>query len=231
MSGGDVLRGLQDADAHLAHVRDQLRGTADALQHDPSLERARVAAAEADDDRVRGERAALAAEATYKDLERRARALDTRLYSGSVHNPHELMEMQRELDTLREQLQDAEATALAAMENADAVRAASSSAAAAFASEQARRDAALGPLREQHRALEAALEEATRRRADTASAVAPRDLALYERVAARHHPAVVALDGDACGGCHLPLSIEERRAVRTGTGVVQCSGCDRILVT
>jgi predicted nucleic acid-binding Zn-ribbon protein len=42
---------------------------------------------------------------------------------------------------------------------------------------------------------------------------------------------VVPLVGDSCGGCHLPVSIEERRAVRTSDGIVQCSNCDRILVT
>jgi predicted nucleic acid-binding Zn-ribbon protein len=63
-----------------------------------------------------------------------------------------------------------------------------------------------------------------------ASEVGERDEALYQRVASRRHPAVASLSGDACGGCHLPLSIEERRQVRTGGGVVQCSNCDRILV-
>jgi uncharacterized protein len=63
-----------------------------------------------------------------------------------------------------------------------------------------------------------------------AAAVDSRDLALYTRVARQRAPAVVRIVGDSCGGCHLPLSNEERHAVRSGERIVQCPNCDRILV-
>jgi predicted nucleic acid-binding Zn-ribbon protein len=55
------------------------------------------------------------------------------------------------------------------------------------------------------------------------------DLRTYERVRSRRTPAVTRLDGEACGGCHLPLGIAEVRAIKAGQ-LVQCSNCDRILV-
>jgi predicted nucleic acid-binding Zn-ribbon protein len=57
----------------------------------------------------------------------------------------------------------------------------------------------------------------------------PADLSLYARIAAHRRPAVTGLAGDFCAGCHMPVSNEERRAVRTGTGLTQCANCDRIL--
>ena len=57
----------------------------------------------------------------------------------------------------------------------------------------------------------------------------PNDLSLYARIAAHRRPAVTGLAGESCAGCHMPVSNEERRAVRTGTGLTQCANCDRIL--
>jgi predicted nucleic acid-binding Zn-ribbon protein len=67
-------------------------------------------------------------------------------------------------------------------------------------------------------------------RAAAAAAALPADLRIYERVAARRRPAVVHLERDSCGGCHLPLGVREANQVRSGEGLVQCSNCDRVVV-
>jgi predicted nucleic acid-binding Zn-ribbon protein len=164
-------------------------------------------------------------------LQRRVRDLNRRLYDGSVRNPHDLLEMQRELDALRERKDQAEEVAIALMEAEESASGEEHDAAAAAADREARRTAELGPLEQHLAALRQELASATAEREHVLAEVAPADVALYTRVAARHHPALVQVIGDSCGGCHLPLSIEERRAVRTGAGIVQCSNCDRILVT
>ncbi|MBV9101331.1 MAG: hypothetical protein JOZ46_08365 [Candidatus Dormibacteraeota bacterium] len=230
MNAGASLRRVQDADTRIGALRGDLASAREALRRDPELERARAAASDAHDARVSADAAAAAAESTMKDLEGRVRTLDRRLYGGSVHNPHELMEMQQELEHLRGRLAEAEVAALAALEGAEYAQRAEEAAGREVAAEEARRAAALEPLRQRIAALEAELSAATAEREAAAGDAGAADLALYQRVASRRQPAVVAMSGDACGGCHLPLSIEERRLVRTGDRVVQCSNCDRILV-
>jgi hypothetical protein len=117
------------------------------------------------------------------------------------------------------------------METAEAASTEEHSTARALATREAERSDELGPLQQRRDTLNSELAAATADRAAIADGLPRADLALYERVAARRHPAVVPLIGDSCGGCHLPVSIEERRAVRTSEGIVQCSNCDRILVT
>jgi predicted nucleic acid-binding Zn-ribbon protein len=231
MSRAAALRRLQDADARLARLRAELAGVEAALRGDSELDRRRDAAGAAQRAHSSAEDAATVAEAEIAALQKRVRDLDRRLYGGSVHNPNELLEMQHELETLRARKDEAEERALALMESAEAASTEEHSAARALATREAERSDELVPLQHRRESLTSELAEATANRAAVADEVPRADLALYDRVSARRHPAVVPLIGDSCGGCHLPVSIEERRAVRTGDGIVQCSNCDRILVT
>jgi uncharacterized protein len=230
MTAGAALRRLQVADSRIAALRTELAAAEEAVRRDAELERQRsLAGTAATATREASERAATA-EAEMKTLETRARALDRRLYGGSVRNPHELLEMQQELEALRARLSEAESAALELLETAEVAGRQDADAARELASHQARRAGELAPLRERVARLQAELEAAVAERASIAHGIDAADLALYQRVAGRHQPAVVALAGDSCGGCHLPLSIEERRLVRTSEGIVQCPNCDRILV-
>ncbi len=79
--------------------------------------------------------------------------------------------------------------------------------------------------------------ELTTAQAEVATARAPveaRHVRVYDRIAARNMPAVVALHGATCGGCHLKVSSEVESASR-GKGVdvngalATCDQCGRIV--
>jgi predicted nucleic acid-binding Zn-ribbon protein len=225
----DDLRRLQGADEHIETLRSEIVAVESALSSDAELERRRTLAAAAGAAHAGADAAAASAEAELDKLQRRVRDLDRRLYGGSVHNPNELLEMQHELETLRVRKAEAEETTMALLEAAEAASGEELSASTALSVRDAQRADELGPLEERYATLRAALDEALQQRETAAAGIGAADLALYSRVAARRHPAVVPLVGDSCGGCHLPISIEERRAVRTSAGIVQCPNCDRIL--
>ena len=230
MSRAQTLQSLQEADDHVAALRHELAAVESSLRLDEELERRRVDAGAAQQARSGADSAAASAEVDLNALQKRVRDLDRRLYDGSVRNPNELLEMQRELETLRLRKNDAEERALALMESAEAASADERTTALALETREVERAAQVGPLGARQEALRADLDAALAERDSVAGAAGVADVALYQRVAAHRRPAVVRLAGDACGGCHLPVSIEERRAVRTGDGIVQCSNCDRILV-
>lgn len=89
-------------------------------------------------------------------------------------------------------------------------------------------------LRERDTSLAAELKAA---QAEVATARAPIDLIkvrLYDRVAARNMPAVVAIRDSKCGGCHLKVSSEVESAARgKGTDPLAppptCDQCGRIV--
>jgi len=115
------------------------------------------------------------------------------------------------------------------MDEVDSALATLQAASAAVAAREAQRADALEPLRERSASLGAELDVLNQEREALRADSEPGDLKLYERIAAHRKPAVTGLDGEFCAGCHMPVSNEERRAVRTGTGLTQCANCDRIL--
>lgn len=230
VSSAPRLQELQEADTRLAQVRAEIDEVRAALAGDAELDRRRGAAAAAAQTRQDAERDATAAEQEVAALGARIRSLDRRLYDGSVRNPQDLLEMQRELETLRGRGREAEDRALTLLEQAEEATSGERDTLRVLDEQETRRANALEPLRERLAALTATVEKETAARDAVAASIDARDLALYARVANRRTPAVVRMAGDACGGCHLPLSNEERHAVRAGERIVQCANCDRILV-
>jgi predicted nucleic acid-binding Zn-ribbon protein len=186
--------------------------------------------AEADEaaNALRDAEAAVAAAAKESaDLRQRARQVDRQLYGGTVRNPQDLLTLQRELEEFRGKLADAEEAELARMEEAEVAEQALRDARTALTTLEEQRAAEAGPQSERLERLRASLAELEARREELRGALPPAHVALYDRVAARRHPAVVRLLGDSCGGCRLPLGMREVHQVRIGQ-LVQCSNCDRI---
>jgi uncharacterized protein len=229
MSRASVLLRLQQIDDRIAALQTDLAAVEGSLRGDPELERLRTAETAAHDEhRAIGARARLA-ELEAAALNERIRELDRRLYGGTVRNPAELMEMQRELEAMRTRLSTAEDDALQRMELVDAAATSMQTASASVVAREAQRAGSMEPLRTRLALLRAQLQEASSERDALRAEADPADLGLYARIAARRRPAVTQLAGEFCGGCRMPVSIEERRAVRTGIGLTQCANCDRIL--
>jgi uncharacterized protein len=229
MSRASTLLSLQQIDDRIATLTSDIAAAETSIRGDPELDRLRAAeAATHEEHRTRGASARLA-ELDAASLQARIRELDRRLYGGTVRNPAELMEMQRELETLRARLSTAEDDALEQMEQVDESLAHLQEVSAGVAARESQRREAMEPLRARLAYLTAECLVLNAEREALRAETDPTDLSLYARIAAHRRPAVTGLAGDFCAGCHMPVSNEERRAVRTGTGLTQCANCDRIL--
>jgi uncharacterized protein len=56
-----------------------------------------------------------------------------------------------------------------------------------------------------------------------------KSLRLFEQIAPRTFPAVVAVEGGKCGGCHLRVSGEAEGVARKGEELARCDQCGRII--
>lgn len=54
-------------------------------------------------------------------------------------------------------------------------------------------------------------------------------LRVYDRIAARQQPAIVALRGSKCSGCHLKVSSEVETDARKGEKLATCDQCGRMV--
>ncbi len=229
MSRASVLLRLQQIDDRITQLRSEIASVQASISGDPELERLRAAERAAQEEHRELATGARLSELEATSLQTRIREMDRKLYGGTIRNPAELMEMQRELDALRVKLSGAEDDALERMEQVETAVETVRSMSKLVAVREAARSTAMEPLRERLAALTAQLETTNTERDALRAEAEPGDLSLYERIASHRRPAVTSLVGELCGGCRMPVSNEERRAVRTGTGLTQCANCDRIL--
>jgi predicted nucleic acid-binding Zn-ribbon protein len=225
----EQLLDLQHADDEVDRLTREVAATEAQLAGDPELDRAgedvtrRAEAERAAELRVRS------LDGELESLRARAKTLDRQLYSGSVRNPAELLTLQHELEGLRAQVSTQEDETLLAMEDVDQLAEARTVAEQAVAVLQGKREEQQGPLTERLGQLRQQQEAAVQAREALVGEIPAKSKALYDRVKARHQPAVVRVEHGSCGGCHLPLGAHEAHEARTGDSLVQCANCDRIL--
>ena len=230
MSRSESLLDLQRIDERISHLGSEAASLQATLAGDPELDSLRSAESKRAAEVAAVSAKASAVEKEVAELTKKAQQITRKLYDGSVHNPVDLLTLQRELTGVQERVSATSDGMLELMEETEAAEAALLSAREAVSSREADREAAEGTHRSRLADVEAAIAEATVERSDRVADITPSDIAIYTRVAAKHTPAVVRMAGDSCAGCHLPLSPKETHAVRTETEeLVQCSNCDRIL--
>ncbi len=229
MSRGRDLLALQEQDERIAGLRREIAGIEAALRGDGVLEKLRGEARDAEASRRAAELRSRSVERDLAAIRSRARTLEKRLYDGSVRNPQELLGMQRDLEALKPRIDELEGHLLEAMEGAEGAEAGLEQSRAAVGAREQEVQSLEAPRRERLSAAPQELQAAEAERRELAARLPAADLALYQRFAVHRQPAVVRLVGDACGGCHLPLSVREVSEARHGEGLVQCSRCDRIV--
>jgi predicted nucleic acid-binding Zn-ribbon protein len=224
-----LLLQLQSAEDRVAALQGEAVAVEGQIAGDPTLDQARVDAQLRLDEQTEVDGAVNDLDREVTSMRARARSLEKQLYGGSVRNPQDLLTMQRELDALARQLGEVEDRELQLMERAEEASTATRSADEQVAALERLRATEAAPLAKRLESVRTALVDAENARDEIRTRVPENELRLYKRVGARRHPAVVRIIEGACGGCRLPLGLNEVRNARVGPGLVQCANCDRIL--
>jgi predicted nucleic acid-binding Zn-ribbon protein len=236
MSAFEALLRLQDHDIRIDQLRHKLAtlpertaveanaAAQEALERDAVPLQARRDELAREQKRVEGEVAL---------VEAKAADVNHRLYDSGITSPKELQALQADHDSLKRRQTQLEDGVLELMEQAEPVDVELGLLDERRRALAAEGEAASRTLAEVSAAVEGELREAEAARFDLVAAVAPDQLASYERLRPQFGGIAVArLVGTQCGGCHLTLSAMALEAVRRAPpgSVAHCDECGRILV-
>lgn len=224
----DKLLILQDRDTKRIGLKVQVEG----VPRD-------VAAVE---QKIAAERAAIeSAKAEWQGLEAKKKGLENEIGSAeaklakyktqqaSVRKNDEYKALGHEIDTTQAAIAALEEQELAVMYAIDEAKKRFAAAENGLKQNIAGHEAKLKTLREREANLRKEWEGAEAVYQEAHASLDEPARRLYDRVAVRSQPAVVALRGSKCGGCHLKVSSEVESDARKGEKLATCDQCGRIV--
>lgn len=230
MTTAAELYALQETDLAIDAARQRLAETESRLGETEELRAQREEVA-----RRREELAGLRhrqreEEREVEELRRKAKAVEDKLYGGTVRNPKELQDLQEDLEALKRQLSRREDALLNLMLQVEEAERLLGEAEARLAETEAVwRDEQASLLAEKGR-LEEELSRLEGERARQVVKVDASTLGLYDALRARRQGRAVArVERGMCQGCRISLPMSVLQRLRSGNALVQCVSCERIL--
>ena len=150
---------------------------------------------------------------------------------SAVKTNKEYQAMQHEIETAQSELGSVEEKVIERMVEADALTADVKKAEQALAAQQKDVEAEKKVLGEELATVEAALKEATDKRAAIVKATPAQLVAMFEQIAhARKGLAITTATRDGlCSACHVRLRPQVFQEIRRNDQIIQCASCNRIL--
>ena len=200
---------VADADARLAHAKEAVEATRHRLK---------------------------ACQEARREQEKEAAVYQSRLSKfkdqlSAVKTNKEYQAMQHEIETAQKELGAVEERVLERMMESDALTAEVKKAEQSLATQQKDVDAEKKTLVEELATVEAALKEATAKRASRVASLPPHLVALFEQVSrVRKGLAITTATRDGlCSACHVRLRPQVFQEIRRNDQIIQCASCNRIL--
>lgn len=197
--------------------------------------------------KIAAEKAAIdSAKTELKELEAKKKGLETDIGSAEqkaaryktqqleIRKNDEYQALGHEIELTEKEISGLEGQELEVMYAIDEAKKRFAEAEATMKANIAGHEARIRTLRERETNLAAELQAAQAEVATARGPVGDPALRLYDRIAARNMPAVVAVRGAKCEGCHLKVSSEVESAAR-GKGadptalLATCDQCGRIV--
>ncbi len=197
--------------------------------------------------KIATEKAAIeTARTELRELESKKKLLETEIGSAetkvgnyrtqqlSIRKNDEYQAMGHQIETVQAQIAELEGQELEVMYAIDEAKKKFAAAEAELKANISGHEARIKTLREREASVAAELQAAQGEVAKARETIEPLRLRVYDRIATRNMPVVVAVHAGKCGGCHLKVSSEVESAAR-GKGVdaaaalPTCDQCGRVV--
>lgn len=221
---------LQTIDSQIDQTRQELAQITAQLGESDEVKQAKITL-EATNKKLRQ------AQTVMKDLDLEVKSLVTKiagvekkLYSGKMSSAKEAANMQEEAASLKRRQADLEENLLEAMLAVEETEEAIETAQNHLTSVTSQWSAGQEELLQQQEELKQKLAELANRRPVLAQPINAADLKLYEQLRPKKAGrAVAAVKGDLCQGCGIAMPSNHLRRARSGTEILTCPTCGRIL--
>jgi len=161
----------------------------------------------------------------------KASEVEGKLYGGTVRNPKELSDLDADLTSLKAQVRKREDDLLALLVDLDDAESQLRAAQAESAELEASWGAVQEALQRERDEIQPEVERLQSSRTSESGAIDRAALSLYEALRQRRAGRAVArVERGMCQGCRITLPVSVLQKARSGTGLVQCVSCERMLL-
>jgi uncharacterized protein len=221
---------LQQVDSQMDQIRARLKAIRETLDNDLELRAAMDALSAAEDLHRQTSRALKESEAEVEKQSIKIERTESSLYSGSVHNPKELQDLQMDVVSLKKYLGTLEERELEAMVQAEETENELRSAREKLESVRSRLNEQNLDLTNESETLNRDLERFKAERDAITGDINAQLLKTYEGL--RQHKrglAVALISDDACSACGTTLTASQQQGARNAPQLYYCPTCGRIL--
>lgn len=228
MSVASCLYQLQSIELQLREQRRSLQETLARLDHNDELSAAEVSLADLEARLKTVEKRQKELDWEVDDLNAKIRALNDRLYGGSVRNPKELLSLEQDIQGIRKHLSGKEEQLLEAMGETESLQAEAAAGRERVDSLRAAWEQEKESLRSLKQTLETDVLRLTELRLAVRQELGPEVVQRYELVAKAKGLAMVKVEQGRCKGCNLTVPAGLWQRARAGE-MVECGSCGRFI--
>jgi predicted nucleic acid-binding Zn-ribbon protein len=163
-----------------------------------------------------------------EDLQEKVRQINSKLYSGTTKDSKELVNLEKEVKSLKGQIRPKEDALLELMSQVEEIEANIKTAAVEIERlkrEWEQRQETLGQRKGE---IETVLTKLRRDRNGLEQQIDPEALNTYERIKRTRGQAVVKVERGKCQGCHITVPTSQWQKAKAGD-LILCNSCYRIL--
>ncbi|MCB0191044.1 MAG: hypothetical protein KDJ65_03800 [Anaerolineae bacterium] len=221
---------LQTIDSEIDQTRQELAQLAAQLGESDDLKQAKTRMEITSQELRRAQTVMQDLDLELKSLATKTSNQEKKLYSGKMSSAKEASNLQDEVSSLKRRQADLEENLLEAMMVVEESEEAVETAQTRLSSITSQWSAGQEELLQEQDALNRRLAELKSRRPILAQPISESDLKLYEQMRPKKAGrAVVAVKGDLCQGCGIAMPSNHLRRARSGTEILTCPTCGRIL--
>ncbi len=230
MSAALSLYRLQQVDSQIDHIQLRLKAIRQILENDVELRAANEQSATADNQLKEAERLLKQSEQEVEKQRIKLQQTESSLYSGAVHNPKELQDLQKDVVSLKRHLETLEERELEAMILVETAEKDSQNAKAGLAQVTASRGDQFRHLTVEADSLNKELERFSSERGAVIQDLAAQAIREYEQLRKQRRGIAVTIVSDsACAACGTTLTPSQQQSARSTSQLFHCPSCGRIL--
>ena len=163
-----------------------------------------------------------------EDLSTKLTTAEKELYSGRIHNPKELANLQHEFDGLKAKRNQLEDKTLEIMDQVELVTKSITTIESELKALETEWQSHQQELSAELEQLKTTLSSLKEKRQLLSAEIDPETIGIYDELKKQKGTAVAKVEQGICRGCRISLPITELQQTRSGS-LVRCSSCGRIL--